>query len=424
MRIDIPYGNTVLPCDVPESRLRGVLTSKLHELKAQHEGAQIVKESLKHPIGSPRLCELARGKRNVVVLTSDHTRPVPSGIILPLMLEEIRSSMPDAAVTVLVATGGHRPTTHEELVAKFGKAFVEQERIVLHDCRNEGSLVHVGTLPSGGALILNRLVVDADLLVSDGFIEPHFFAGYSGGRKAVLPGVASYRTVLANHCAEFIAHECARTGILEGNPIHRDMLHAAETVGLAFICNVVIDSEKRIVAAFSGDRVMAHEAGCAFVGRHARVHAVPADIVVTSNGGYPLDQNLYQAVKSMTAAEATCKKGGVIIVASECGDGHGGEAFYRTFEETRDVRRVLDGIMTRGKDQTEPDQWQIQIFLRVLMAHPVIMVTAAPREMVEHLGITWAASLDDAFRRAEAMLGNSEAGVTVIPDGVSVIVDP
>ncbi len=360
----------------------------------------------------------------MVIVTSDHTRPVPSGIILPLMLEEIRASAPDAEVRVLIATGGHRPTTQEELVAKLGRAFVERERIVLHDSHDEASLVHVGTLPSGGELILNRLVVEADLLVSDGFIEPHFFAGYSGGRKAILPGVASYRTVLANHCAEFIAHPCARTGILEENPIHKDMLYAAEKVGLSFICNVVIDSEKRIVAAFSGDRVQAHEAGCAFVARHARVKAVPADIVVTGNGGYPLDQNLYQAVKSMTAAEATCRKGGVIIVAAECGDGHGGEAFYRTFEKTRDARRVMEEIVTRGRERTEPDQWQIQIFLRVLMEHPVIMVTAAPREMVEHLGMTWAESLGEALEKAEAMLGNADAEVSVVPDGVAVIVEP
>lgn len=423
MHVAVPYGNGTLSCDIPDERLRGVLVSGLHDLRAEREGDDIVRESLAHPIGSKRLCELARGKKNVVIVTSDHTRPVPSGIIIPLMLEEIRASAPDAEVRILVATGGHRPTTQEELVAKFGKAFVERERIVLHDSHDEDALVHVGTLPSGGELILNRLVVEADLLVSDGFIEPHFFAGYSGSRKAVLPGVASYKTVLANHCAEFIAHPHARTGVLEGNPIHKDMLHAAEKVGLSFICNVVIDAEKRIVAAFSGDRVQAHEAGCAFVAQHARVKAAPADIVVTSNGGYPLDQNLYQAVKSMTAAEATCRKGGVIIVAAECGDGHGGEAFYRTFEETRDVRRVMEGIMARGREETEPDQWQIQIFLRVLMDHPVVMVTAAPREMVEHLGMTWAASLDEALKKAEAMLDNTDAEITVVPDGVAVIVE-
>ncbi len=326
MRVSIPYGTSTLSCDIPDSRLKAVLVSSLHELKADAPEREIVRKSLDNPIGSPRLRDLAKGKENVVIISSDHTRPVPSAIIMPLLLEEVRAGNPDAQITILVSTGGHRATTPEELLKKYGPEIVKNERIVVHDSHDDTSLVHVGTLPSGGDLILNKLAVEADLLVAEGFIEPHFFAGFSGGRKSVLPGVASYTTVMANHCAEFIAHERARTGILEGNPIHIDMVFAARKVGLAFVCNVVIDAEKHIVAAFSGDMEAAHEKGCEFVAKYGRVKAVPADIVITSNAGYPLDQNLYQAVKSMTAGEASCRKGGVIIVAAECSDGHGGEA--------------------------------------------------------------------------------------------------
>lgn len=423
MQVSIPYGRGHLPLDVPDGRLKAVLTSKLHELKAEAPESEIVRKSLENPIGTPRLRELARGKKNVVIISSDHTRPVPSRIIMPLLLEEVRAGNPDADVTILVATGGHRATTRKELVERYGQEMVEKERIVVHDSHDESSLVYVGTLPSGGDFILNKLVVEADLVAAEGFIEPHFFAGYSGSRKSVLPGVASYKTVMANHCAEFIAHDKARTGIIKGNPIHTDMVYGARKGGLAFICNVVIDSGKKVVAAFSGEMEKAHEAGCEFMGRYGKVRAVPADIVITSNGGYPLDQNLYQAVKSMTAGEATCKKGGVIIVASECSDGHGGDAFYRTFETVPTPQGIMDMIMARGRDQTEPDQWQIQIFVRVLIDYTVIMVTSAPKEMVEHLNMKWAPSLEEALAMADGILGRDNGSITVVPDGVSVIVE-
>lgn len=159
------------------------------------------------------------GKKDVVIIASDHTRPVPSKIIMPLMLEEIRKGNPDADITILIATGCHRETAKEELVQKFGKDIVDNEKILVHDCDDTTNLVSLGRLPSGGELIINKIAVEADLLCSEGFIEPHFFAGFSGGRKSVLPGIASRKTVLANHRSAFIADDHARTGILEGNPI-------------------------------------------------------------------------------------------------------------------------------------------------------------------------------------------------------------
>ena len=200
------------------------------------------------------------------------------------MLSEIRSASPDAEVTILVATGCHRGTTREELVSKFGKELVDSERIVVHDCDDRAHLRSVGALPSGGDCEIDTYALDCDLLVAEGFIEPHFFAGFSGGRKSVLPGVASRATVLANHCSEFIAHPNARTGVLEGNPIHRDMLWAAEKCRLRYIVNVVLDDKKRVTAAFAGDCRAAHEAGARYVSDRFAVDAVCADIVVTTNG--------------------------------------------------------------------------------------------------------------------------------------------
>ena len=205
--------------------------SKVAAKKAEEE---IVRQALAEPVDSPRLAELAAKAKRVLVITSDHTRPLPSKITMPILLEEIRSRNPGIQIKILVATGFHRLTRPEELIARFGKELCDKEEIIVHDSRDKKHLVFKGILPSGGELWLNDLVDWADLIVAEGFIEPHFFAGFSGGRKSILPGIAGTATVLANHCAAFIASDNARTGNLEDNPIHRDMLFASETVGTGF----------------------------------------------------------------------------------------------------------------------------------------------------------------------------------------------
>ena len=424
MHISIPFGKTVLDLEVPDRRLKGVVISRLHELKSSLPETEIVRRSIEAPIGTPRLHELAVGKKRIAVITSDHTRPVPSKTTLPLILDEIRRGAPDAAITIVVASGCHRSMTEEEMRERFGSDVYKREKFLVHDCADDALFTSIGTLPSGVNCMINRAIIDVDLLVAEGFIEPHFFAGYSGGRKAVMPGCASRLTVLGNHCSKFIDSDQARTGILAGNPIHRDMVHAARLAKLSFIVNVVLDSKKRIVASFAGDLVEAHEKACEFHASYGAVEAPPADIVITSNGGYPLDQNIYQAVKSMTAAEACCRPGGVIIVASACSDGHGGEKFIRSFEIAPTPEDLMKAYLARQWDETEPDQWQTQILCRVLMKNRVIMVTGpgAPREMVERLNMRWAPTLDDAMHMADEILGNPEADVTVIPDGVGVTV--
>ena len=262
MRIEIPYGKGTQPLCVEDSRLRGVLTPT-HTEHVDADQQELVREALATPIGSAPLHEIAKGKNKVVVITSDHTRPLPSAITLPLYLAEIRKGNPDADITILIATGVHRSPTKEEMLSKYGPAIVENEKLLVHNASDDASLVLMATLPSGGELWLNKLVAEADLVVSEGFVEPHFFAGFSGGRKSILPGVAGRRTVLYNHNASFIHARESRQGNLQGNPIHRDMAFAAETAKLAFILNVLLDGDKRIIAAFAGDSVKAHEAACA-----------------------------------------------------------------------------------------------------------------------------------------------------------------
>lgn len=418
MIIDIPYGRTFLHCDIAYERLKGILRPK--SVSGCADEASLVKRAMANPIGSPRLEELAKGKKRILIIASDHTRPVPSWAILPPMLSEIMAGSPKAQIKVLMATGFHRGTTRQELEMKFGGLLPKLD-IEIHDARDDASMVHKGALPSGGELWLNRLVDWADLIVSEGFIEPHFFAGFSGGRKSILPGIASKTTVFANHCSRFIAHPRARTGILDGNPIHEDMVFAAKTAGLRYIVNVVLDSEKRVQAAYAGDPFAAHAAGCEYLARHSEVDRIESDIVIASNGGYPLDQNIYQAVKGMTAAESCVRAGGVIIMSAACSDGHGGEDFYRWFTQGGGPAQVMRRILGIGQMQTLPDQWEAQILARILCHAEVILICdECTRRFAEDMGMRYASSLETALQMADALIKGGD--IVVIPDGVSVIV--
>ncbi|MTI47085.1 MAG: nickel-dependent lactate racemase [Firmicutes bacterium] len=420
--IKIPYSKSFLELNVPKNNLLGVLESKVNEYQPDVDQEEIVYKALENPIGSSNLEELVKDKDNMVIITSDHTRPVPSKITLPILLRKIRQANPSIEIKILIATGFHRATTHEEMIEKFGKEIVENEEIVVHDSKDNSSLEYVGILPSGGELWLNKLAMETELLIAEGFIEPHFFAGFSGGRKSVLPGIAGAETVLANHCSEFISSKNARTGILEKNPIHLDMLYAAKKANLAFILNVVINAEKEIINAFAGDGEKAHRAGCEFLLELSKVEKKEADIVITSNGGYPLDQNIYQSVKGMTAAEATCKESGIIIIASACNDGHGGESFYENMAKASCPNAVIEKVLKVPRNETLPDQWEFQILARILSKHTVILVTdMCDPSMITSMHMKHAYTMDEALRMAFEIQGN-DAKVAVIPDGVSVIV--
>ena len=421
MKISIPYGRTHLQAEIPDAQVKAVLGTHLESYTPPMGETELVEAALRAPIGSEPLEKLAAGKENIVLIASDHTRPVPSKVLVPPMLAAVRRGNPDAKITILIATGCHRGTTKAELVEKFGPEIVEKEHIVIHDCTDESSLVTLGTLPSGGELRINRVAADADLLISEGFIEPHFFAGFSGGRKSVLPGIASRETVCWNHNADFIASPFARTGILEGNPIHRDMIYAARAAKLAFICNVVINAEHKVMGAFAGDCEQAHIAGTEFLKGLCQCPRAEADIVITSNNGYPLDQNIYQAVKGMTAGEATCREGGVIIMVAACNDGHGGESFMKTVSAPGTAAQLLAAIEATPKADTLADQWESQILLRILSRFRVVLVSGADPEMVRAMKMHPAKDLPEALQTARSLLGR-EGSVTVIPEGISSIV--
>ena len=417
--ITIPYGKTHISCDIAYD---GLLLSRVDQLKSEKTGLQLVEEAMAAPIGSPALEQLAAGKKTCTIIISDHTRPVPSRDILPPMLAALRKGSPDIAITLLVATGFHRLTTREELVSKLGQEIADSERIVIHDAFDADSNVQIGVLPSGAPLVIDRAAVETDLLIAEGFIEPHFFAGFSGGRKSVLPGVCDKTTVLGNHCGAFIASPYARTGILDGNPLHIDMVAAGELAKLQYIVNVVIDEDKKTVAAFAGDFKKAHEAGVAFLRQYCEVKAVPGDIVITSNGGAPLDQNVYQSVKGLTAAEASAKEGAVLIMCADLADGTGGEGFYQSLKNCETPAAHFAQCAATPQSETIPDQWESQILARILMKHHVVFVSRPEMEKIlRDMKLDYAPSLEEAMAKARAIKGEG-ASVTIIPNGISVMV--
>lgn len=421
MEVRIPYGNTVQTMEL-DGRYQ-ILESHIQDLSAARDEDEAVLNAMQTPYGGKSLTQLAQGRKNVVLIISDHTRPVPSKKIVPHMLAQLRAGNPDIEITLLVATGCHRETTKNELREKLGDEIVETERIIIHDCE-ESPLTDIGVLPSGARLVINSLVADADLVVAEGFIEPHFFAGYSGGRKSILPGICSRKTVLGNHCAKFIDDPCARMGTLEGNPVNRDMEAAVRMAGMSYIVNVIINEEKKVVAAFAGDPILAHHAGCDYLARYCMVEPeFPGDIVITSNGGAPLDQNVYQAVKGITTAEAAAiPEGAVIIMCAECADGIGGDVFYRALKECKDMTQLLNEIRRTPMDETVPDQWQYQILARIMEKHHVIFVTRPElKEEITAMKMEYSESLESAFERAIERKGKN-AAITIIPNGISLII--
>lgn len=420
MEIQIPYDRGTIPLHIDEENVKAVIMSPLHKLVRQKGEAEIVKDALAAPIGSKSLRELAEGKKKIVIVTSDHTRAVPSKITLPLLLEEIRKGAPDAEITILIATGLHRATTEAEQRTMFGDGIVDHERIAVNDAFCPDDFVNLGTLPSGAEFCVNRIAAECDLLVTEGFIEPHFFAGFSGGRKSILPGICSQTTVNENHSFRAIASPYAKTGILENNPVHRDMVAAARRVNVQFILNVALDEKKQVAAAFAGDLEAAHEAGVAYVREHSSCKAVKGDIVVTSNGGYPLDQNLYQSPKAVATAEVCCRENGVIIMCCACADGMGGTHFEKlvTMGTPDEINAYLSQIPPQ---ETIPEQWCAQIYARILKKFTMILVTdRLDHELVRRANMIPASNLDEAMKIAFAKRG-ADAEVVVIPDGVAVL---
>jgi len=332
MRIKLAYGKEGLWVNLPGGARVTVLEPRF--VPGLPDEPAAIRAALCQPVGTPPLRELVRPEDTVAIAFSDLTRPMPSDRVLPVLLAEL-AHVPRENITLFNAVGTHRPNTPEELVSILGREVTEGYRVVQHNAFDPDGLLFLGETSFGHEMWVNRAFMAASVRILTGFIEPHMFAGFSGGPKAVLPGLAGERTILGNHGPQMIEHPQAIWGITRGNPIWEEMREMALRVNPAFLLNVTLNKAREITGVFAGDMDQAHAAGTAFVRQSAMTPVLaPFDIVITSNSGYPLDLNLYQAVKGMSAAAQIVRQGGSIILAAECVDGIPDHGEYKRLLQT------------------------------------------------------------------------------------------
>jgi nickel-dependent lactate racemase len=372
VRVHLAYGSTGLDIDVDQAVT--TVVEPVYQAAVADQAAAL-RAALRQPVAGPPLRERVRPGQTVAISACDGTRPQPRGLMIPAVLDELDGITRLEDIVILVATGTHRGNDEGELRAMFGDAVVDSVRIVNHDARASGELVFAGVQGNNVPVWLNRQWTEADVKITTGFVEPHFFAGFSGGPKLVAPGLAGLDTVLVLHDAARIGDPRATWGVIEGNPVHDDVRAIAAATGVTFALDVVLNRDKQIVAAFGGDLFPMHAAACAAARQTAmRPVRAPFDVVVTTNSGFPLDQNLYQAVKGMSAARQIARPGGVIVCAAECRDGFPDHGSYReVLASAATPQALIDDILARPR--TVPDQWQVQIQAQIQAANRVVMHT-------------------------------------------------
>lgn len=358
MQVHLAYGQNGLTVELPDTT--NVVTSRF--TPGVGDEATALRNALRAPIESAPLAAKVKPGDKVVICHSDITRATPNERIMPVLVAELEAAgIARQDITLLNALGTHRPQTEAELRGMLGDAIVDNYRCQQHNAFDDRQLVTLGQTSFGHPVRVNRLLVESDVRIFTGFIEPHFFAGFSGGPKAVLPALAGQESVLTNHGRMMIADPKATWGSTQGNPIWEEMREVALMANPTFLLNVSMNAQKQITGIFAGDLLAAHAAGCAFVRASAMVPVgAPYDVVITTNSGYPLDQNLYQCVKGMSAAKEIVRKGGTIIMAGACQDGlpdHG--RYAALLAEGGSPQGVLDLIAQPGF--SEQDQWQVQI---------------------------------------------------------------
>jgi nickel-dependent lactate racemase len=357
MRVELAYGRTGLGVEMPAERTTVIEPVPVPGVEDE---AAAVRTALRSPIGAPPLRDLVQATDRVCLVFTDSTRATPNDRLLPWLLEELAHVAPER-ITLLNSTGTHRANTPEELARMLTPAVVARYRVLNHDCHDSASLVSVGTMRDGTPAWLNRHVVEADVRIVTGFIEPHFFAGFSGGPKGIIPGCAGLASVMANHRPANIGSPTATFGITEGNPLWEELSEVAGRLGPSFLLNVALNARHRITGVFAGDLLAAHRAGIAFVRRSAMCPVpAPFDIVLTTNSGAPLDLNLYQGVKGMSAAARIVKPGGDIVLACECREGvPSGSPFERLLRSAPSSKAWLERLAATS--EVQPEQWQVQI---------------------------------------------------------------
>lgn len=421
MNIHLDYGRDGLDVELPSENVVGVLD--IVPATPLPDPAEAVRAAIAHPLGTRPLAEIARGRSRVCVVVCDLTRPVPNATVLPALLAALAGGgiSPDH-VTILIATGTHRPNMGDELVTILGEQVLASGcRVVNHVCTDRATLRSLGTTDSGIPVALNTHYLDADIRITCGLIEPHFMAGYSGGRKMVMPGIAALETIQAWHSPRFLEHPNATNGITRGNPVHEENTRIARMAPPDMIVDVVLDTERRITGVFAGEMERAWEAGVVFVEQHTRASVpAPVDVVVTTSAGWPLDLTYYQTVKGMVGALPIIKPGGHIVIASACTEGIGGPDFSRTLLETDDLQALVASM--QGLDwQPVPDQWQVEELAKATRHNPVVCVSEGiPDGVMARLFASPAPTVEAAVADALTVHG-PDSTIAVIPKGPYVI---
>jgi lactate racemase len=413
MQIELAYGKKRLKAEIPDNIHTQVVEPGY--VKGLPDQEQAIRNALEKPIGHPSLQSTVKPTQKVAVIFSDITRATPYHTMLPPLLEAL-SHLPDKNITFFCATGTHRPATTNELLTILGDEVVNRFRIVQNAASDPSQQHYVGTTSSGNRILLNRKILEYDLRILTGFIEPHFFAGFSGGGKALMPGMAALETVRRNHAIRNLENPLTRWGYTAGNPLWEEVMEAAELATPLFLLNITLNRDKEITGVFAGDLREAHNLGCVFVKENAMVRLDEAfDIVITSNSGYPLDLNVYQSVKGMSAAERVVRKGGAIIMAAECWDGIPGKSDYETILTSVDSVDALMGFI-KVHEQELQDTWQVYFQAMILMKADVFFYSGLDDEEVKSAHLKPVSNINRLILSLVEKYG-PETRICVLPEG-------
>ncbi|MFX0003461.1 MAG: nickel-dependent lactate racemase [Candidatus Hodarchaeota archaeon] len=382
-----------------------------------------IKEAINNPIGSLPLKEIIKNKNNlkkVCIVSSDATRPVPSNLILEALIDELNAyGIIDNQITIIIATGLHRPSYEDEIERILGKNLKGRIKVINHQANDKDCLIRIGNFNDNNPILVNKYYAQSDLKILTGYVEPHFFFGFSGGRKSIVPGILGAETIQFNHSAEKINSEYARFGIYEENPLHKHGIEISKLIGVDFIVNVCINEHHEIVQIAAGDLIKAHEKLIEYQKKYIfREIEKPFDIVICGNGGYPLDLNLYQAVKSMAIGEMAVKNSGTIIAVNECIDGIGQEKFKELIFSGMNPSEIHKRIL--NKEIIVPDQWEIQILARILMKAEIFIISKLNQNEIGNIGLKFAESVEEAIKISLRKYGK-DASILILPNGPLVL---
>jgi len=412
MKVNLAYGQGYLPVDLPEERTTVIEPSHKPAL-ADERGALFA--ALDRPTGAPPLREWIKPGAKVCILFTDITRATPNEHLIPWLLEYLKD-VPREQILLLNQLGTHRPNTREELERMLTPDVVKNYRVFNHEPENPEALVQLGTTRDGTPALVNKLAVEADVRIVTGFIEPHFFAGFSGGIKGIVPGVAGLKTVMSNHGARNIGDPKSTFGVTDGNPLWEDLRDMALRVGPSFLLNVALNEERGITGVFAGDIITAHKVGCEFVRKSAmQKFDAPFDIVLTTNSGYPLDMNLYQGVKGMSAGARVVKQGGTLILAAECREGvPAGSPLDTLLRSANSIEEILALLNSPGF--VRPEQWQAQIQAIVQRKANVLVHSSLPDDIIRAAHLTPCHDIGAKVNELIRSNGNG-ARIAVLPQG-------